>query len=110
MFIQDKVDLRFRNRVFANYSEEPISASKNFYLIKGIDREEAKLIVAWLNSTPFLDLLHLMGRRISDTWTRLLENDYLELPMISMSVDHGPVLKAPLLPDGGGFTAHMGSA
>ena len=87
VFIPDKVDLMFRRRgVFANYSEEPISASKNFYLIRG-SGEEAKLIAAWLNSTPFLAILHLMGRRISDTWTRLLENDYLELPMVSPDVD-----------------------
>ncbi len=87
VFIPDKVDLTFKRRgVFANYSEEPVSASKNFYLIRG-SGEEAKLIAAWLNSTPFLAILHLMGRRISDTWTRLLENDYLELPMISPSVD-----------------------
>ncbi len=87
VFIPDKVDLAFRRRgVFANYSEEPVSASKNFYLIRG-SGEEAKLIAAWLNSTPFLAVLHLMGRRISDTWTRLLENDYLELPMISPDPD-----------------------
>ncbi len=87
VFIPDKVDLMFRRRgVFANYSEEPVSASKNFYLIRGSGKE-AKLIAAWLNSTPFLAILHLMGRRISDTWTRLLENDYLELPMVSPDVD-----------------------
>ncbi len=87
VFIPDKVDLMFKRRgVFANYSEEPVSASKNFYLIRGAG-EEAKLIAAWLNSTPFLAILHLMGRRISDTWTRLLENDYLELPMVSPDVD-----------------------
>ncbi len=84
VFIPDKVDLMFKNRgVFANYSREPVSASKNFYLLKGLSNEEAKIVAAWLNSTPFLAVLHLMGRRISDTWTRLLENDYLELPMIS---------------------------
>jgi len=87
VFIPDKVDLTFRRRgVFANYSEEPVSASKNFYLIRGSGRE-AKLIAAWLNSTPFLAVLHLVGRRISDTWTRLLENDYLELPVVSPEAD-----------------------
>ncbi|RDD52775.1 MAG: hypothetical protein BA066_07875 [Candidatus Korarchaeota archaeon NZ13-K] len=87
VFIPDKVDLTFRRRgVFANYSEEPVSASKNFYLIRGSGRE-AKLIAAWLNSTPFLAALHLVGRRISDTWTRLLENDYLELPVVSPEAD-----------------------
>ncbi len=90
VFIPDKVDLMFRNRgVFANYSEEPVSASKNFYLLKGLDEGKAKQVASWLNSTPFLAVLYLMGRRISDTWTRLLESDYLELPMINPAVIEG---------------------
>ncbi len=95
VFIPDKVDLMFRNRgVFANYSEEPVSASKNFYLLKGLDEDKAKQVASWLNSTPFLAVLCLMGRRISDTWTRLLENDYLELPMINPATIEGDSIVA----------------
>ncbi len=84
VFIPDKIDLMFKRRgVFANYSEEPVAASKNFYIIKSSEGN-AKVIAAWLNSTIFLAVLHLMGRRISDTWTRLLEDDYMELPMINL--------------------------
>ncbi len=84
VFIPDKVDLLFRRRgVFANYVNEKVAASKNFYIIK--DEASAKPLVGWLNSTFFISALFLLGRRISDTWTRFLENDYLELPVINPS-------------------------
>ena len=84
VFIPDKVDLLFRRRgVFANYSEEEVAASKNFYIVR--DESLAKPLAGWLNSTFFISTLALLGRRISDTWTRFLENDYLELPVINPS-------------------------
>ncbi len=87
VFIPDKVDLLFRDRgVFANYSEEEVAASKNFYIVRGVDNELSKLLIGWFNSTIFISMLVLLGRKISDTWTRLLERDYLEIPMISINV------------------------
>ncbi len=84
VFIPDKVDLLFRKRgIFANYAKERVAASKNFYIIK--DEVLAKPLVGWLNSTFFISTLVLLGRRISNTWTRFLENDYLELPVINPS-------------------------
>lgn len=86
VFIPDKVDLLFKNRgVFANYTKEKVAASKNFYIIKGNNEILAKLLVGWFNSTIFISLLVLLGRRISETWTRFLENDYLELPVINLN-------------------------
>ncbi|MCD6513778.1 MAG: restriction endonuclease subunit M, partial [Candidatus Odinarchaeota archaeon] len=86
VFIPDKVDLSFKQRgVFANYSKENISASKNFYIIKDHDGITSKIITGWFNSTIFISILVLLGRRISDTWTRFLENDYLELPLINVN-------------------------
>jgi hypothetical protein len=85
VFIPDKVDLLFRTRgVFANYTQKRIAASKNFYIVKDKDEMLTKLLVGWFNSTIFLSVLMLLGRRISDTWTRFLENDYLELPVITL--------------------------
>ncbi|WP_069806963.1 hypothetical protein [Vulcanisaeta thermophila] len=85
VFIPDKVDLLFRNRgVFANYTNEEVAASKNFYIIKNINNTQAKLLIGWFNSTIFIATLALLGRRISRTWTRFLKNDYLELPMINI--------------------------
>lgn len=84
VFISDKVDLLFQTRsVFANYTPIKMTASKNFYVVKDTSVEIAKCICAWLNSTFFLAILIFMSRKISQTWTRLLENDYLELPIIN---------------------------
>ena len=91
VFIPDKVDLLFRRRgVFANYTEKVTAASKNFYIVKGNDKAVAKILTAWFNSTIFISVLFLLGKRISETWTRLLENDYLELPLINLkALDSG---------------------
>ncbi len=89
VFIPDKVDLLFKNRsVFANYTKERIAASKNFYIIKDKNETLAKLLIGWFNSTIFISVLMLLGRRISETWTRFLENDYLELPVINLNTNN----------------------
>lgn len=86
VFIPDKVDLTFRRRgVFANYTKEKVAASKNFYIIKDQNETTTKLLIAWFNSTLFISILALLGRKISETWTRFLENDYLELPLININ-------------------------
>jgi len=85
IFIPDKVDLNFKNRgVFANYTKVKTAASKNFYIVKDKDEKTTKLLIAWFNSTIFISILLLLGRKISETWTRFLENDYLELPVINV--------------------------
>jgi hypothetical protein len=86
VFIPDKVDLTFKRRgVFANYTREKVAASKNFYIVKCNSENTSKLLVGWFNSTIFLSTLVLLSRRISETWTRFLENDYLELPVININ-------------------------
>jgi hypothetical protein len=86
VFIPDKVDLLFNSRsVFANYTTKPVTATKNFYIIKNITDEMAKFITAWFNSLIFLSLLIVGGRRISETWTRFLEKDYIKLPFPLLS-------------------------
>jgi hypothetical protein len=89
LFIPDKVDLFFKNRsVFANYTKEKVAASKNFYIVRTKNERLTKLLVGWFNSTIFISVLMLLGRRISKTWTRFLENDYLELPVINLNIDN----------------------
>jgi len=86
IFIPDKVDILFRNRsVFANYTKEKVAASKNFYIVRDKNEILTKLLIGWFNSTIFISVLALLGRRISETWTRFLENDYLELPVINLN-------------------------
>ncbi|PMB78596.1 MAG: restriction endonuclease subunit M [Fervidicoccus fontis] len=88
VFIPDKVDLLFKNRsVFANYTKERVAASKNFYIVRDKNETHAKLFIGWFNSTIFISVLVLLGRRISETWTRFLENDYLELPVINLNIN-----------------------
>ncbi len=83
VFIHDKIDLA-RHRVIANYSDKPLCASKNFYIV----RINNPMIAAWYNSEVFRELLTVFGRKISQTWTRLLEDDYLSIP-IPTRVVHG---------------------
>lgn len=88
VFIPDKVDLLFKNRgVFANYTKERAAASKNFYIVRDEDEVSTKLLVGWFNSTIFISILVLLGRRISETWTRFLKNDHLELPVINLNIN-----------------------
>ena len=85
VFLPDKIDLRFKNRgVFANYTEDFLTATKNFYIIKIESDLYSKVLTAWFNSTPFLALLIFAGRRISKTWTRFLKEDYLRIPVIRL--------------------------
>lgn len=94
VFIPDKVDLLFKNRsVFSNFTKERVAASKNFYIIKNENKNITKPLIGWFNSTIFISVLALLGRRISETWTRFLENDYLELPVINLNVDDGAILE-----------------
>jgi hypothetical protein len=87
VFIPDKVDLMFKCRgVFVNYTNEKVAASKNFYIIKDENETINKFLVGWFNATIFISTLVLLGRKISETWTRFLENDYLELPVINVSL------------------------
>ena len=86
IFIPDKIDFRFKNRgVFANYTNTETAASKNFYIVRDKDEKTMRLLAAWFNSTVFLSILMLLGRKISETWTRFLMNDYLELPVIDIN-------------------------
>ncbi|MHA1821953.1 MAG: hypothetical protein ACTSVC_15880 [Promethearchaeota archaeon] len=86
VFIGDKVDLGFKNRgVFANFSPQLLTASKNFYVLKDLNLELSKAIAAWLNSSLFIAILFLFSRKISNTWTRLLRDDYLQLPIINFN-------------------------
>lgn len=86
VFISDKVDLKFKKRsTFANYTSKKLSASKNFYLVKNLEEKISKCLCAWLNSSFFMSILIFLSRKISETWTRLLIDDYLELPLIDFN-------------------------
>ena len=82
IFLSDKIDLE-KHRILANYSNTPLCASKNFYIIK----TNNPLIAMWFNSAVVKDLLKIFSKKISDSWTRLLEEDYLQIPVPSEDID-----------------------
>jgi hypothetical protein len=45
------------------------------------------LIAAWFNSAVVENFLKIFSKKISDSWTRLLEEDYLQIPVPSENVD-----------------------
>ncbi|MEM4970279.1 MAG: N-6 DNA methylase [Sulfolobales archaeon] len=81
LFLPDKVDATFRNRgVFAIVSLDRTTATKNFYIMINNSRY-APLLALWFNSSLFLLLFIYGSRKIGETWTRFLENDYLNMPI-----------------------------
>ncbi len=94
VFLPDKIDLRFKNRgVYANYTSKPTLATKNFYIIRIDDPLVSKALALWYNSIVFLALFFLIGKKISNTYTRLLEDDHLEIPTLNPSkTDLEPLL------------------
>ncbi len=86
LFLPDKVDATFRNRgVFAFISFEKTTATKNFYILVSNNRY-APLLALWFNSSLFLLLFIYGSRKISETWTRFLENDYLNIPIPNLRI------------------------
>jgi len=82
IFLRDKIDLE-KHRILANYSSVPLCASKNFYIIK----TNNPLIAIWFNSAVVKDFLKIFSKKISDSWTRLLEEDYLQIPVPSKDIN-----------------------
>jgi methylase of polypeptide subunit release factors len=82
IFLRDKIDLE-RHKILANYSNIPLCASKNFYIVK----TNNPLIAVWFNSSVVRDFLKIFSRKITDSWTRLLEEDYLQIPVPSEDVN-----------------------
>jgi len=92
VFLPDKIDPSFKNRgVFSFYSDQPITASKNFYIVTLGHASLDKAVCAWFNCTVFLAYFLVSSRKIADGWTRFLEDDYLRMPIPkvdSMSKEH----------------------
>jgi len=82
IFLHNKINLE-RYRILANYSSKPLCASKNFFIIK----TNNPLIAMWYNSEVMRDFLKIFGRKISDSWTELLIEDYLKIPVPADNVD-----------------------
>jgi hypothetical protein len=86
VFLPDKVDPTFRNRgLFASHYDTPLAASKNFHVVSLNDNSKERLLTAWFNSTLFISYFILTGRRITRSWSRMLEDNYLKMPIINLN-------------------------
>jgi hypothetical protein len=87
IFLPDKIDPSFRKRgVFACYSDQPLTASKNFYIASLNDKIKDKALALWFNSSLFIAYFIVASRKISERWTRFLEEDYLRMPVINVNL------------------------
>ena len=87
VFLPDKIDPSFSKRgVFACYSDEPLTASKNFYIVTFNDKRKDKALALWFNSSLFIAYFIIASRKISERWTRFLEEDYLRMPVIDVNL------------------------
>ena len=65
-----------RHRVLANYSEKPLCASKDFYIVRTNNP-----LIHLVQLKPNENIPEVFSRRISEKWTRFLEEDYLTIPI-----------------------------
>ena len=79
MFIVDKFGITSTG-VIAHFTDERISASKNFYIID-CSSKTAKILGAWLNSTLFIVLYLTSRREIGGAYGRLQIVDYQKEPL-----------------------------
>lgn len=87
VFLPDKIDPSFRKRgVFACYSDHPLTASKNFYIATFNNKLKDKVLSLWFNSSLFIAYFIVASRKISERWTRFLEEDYLRMPVINVDL------------------------
>lgn len=78
-FIIDKMGI-LTTSVGSHFLDTPTVCTKNFYLIKDANYEDAKLLSAWLNSSLFLTIFLTSRREISGSFGRLQISDYKRDP------------------------------
>ncbi|MFQ5820966.1 MAG: N-6 DNA methylase [Candidatus Heimdallarchaeota archaeon] len=79
LFIVDKFGITTTG-VIAHFTDECLTASKNFYVID-CPVDKAKLLAAWLNSTIFILLFLASRREIGGAYGRLQIIDYQNEPL-----------------------------
>lgn len=83
LFTVDKFGITTTGTII-HYSDEQITASKNFYLID-CDSKTAKILAAWMSSTLFILLFLAARREIGGAFGRLQIVDYQEEPLFLMT-------------------------
>ncbi len=96
IFLIDKQSIN-SSGVLSHFSEEKLTCTKNFYVIKGLKVEEAKILSAWLNSSWFL-LLYITSRReIAGSYGRLQISDYKKERLFINPLIGDPELKNQII-------------
>ncbi|MFX0199030.1 MAG: hypothetical protein ACFFCW_23150, partial [Candidatus Hodarchaeota archaeon] len=90
LFIVDKFGITTTG-VIAHFTDECLTASKNFYVID-CPIDEAKLLAAWLNSTIFILLFLASRREIGGAYGRLQIIDYQNEPLFIDPISIDPVV------------------
>ncbi|MFX0171533.1 MAG: Eco57I restriction-modification methylase domain-containing protein [Candidatus Hodarchaeota archaeon] len=80
LFFIDKFSISSTS-VLGHYFENKTSCSKNFYLIRNYDINQAKFLSAWCNSTFFILLFLCTRREIGGSYGRLQIIDYMREPL-----------------------------
>ncbi|UCE14207.1 MAG: N-6 DNA methylase, partial [Candidatus Heimdallarchaeota archaeon] len=80
LFFVDKFSVSSTS-VMAHFSEDKLTCSKNFYVLRKKTLDQAKLLAAWLNSTFFVILFLLCRREIGGSYGRLQIIDYMKEPV-----------------------------
>jgi len=90
LFIVDKFGITTTG-VIAHFTDEYLTASKNFYVID-CPAYEAKLLAAWLNSTIFILLFLASRREIGGAYGRLQIIDYQNEPLFIDPISIDPTI------------------
>lgn len=90
LFIVDKFGITTTG-VIAHFTDECLTASKNFYVID-CPINEAKLLAAWLNSTIFILLFLASRREIGGAFGRLQIIDYQNEPLFIDPIHIDPAI------------------
>jgi hypothetical protein len=95
LFTVDKFGITTTGTII-HYSDEQITASKNFYLVD-CNSKKAKLLAAWMSSTLFILLFLAARREIGGAFGRLQIVDYQEEPLFLMTTEMGADALADIL-------------
>jgi hypothetical protein len=80
LFLIDKFGISTTS-VMCHYLDLLHPCSKNFYVIRNLDPDQAKLQAAWINSSFFLMLFLCSRREIGGSYGRLQIIDYMKEPL-----------------------------
>lgn len=74
LFFIDKFSISGTS-VLCHYSDQKLTCSKNFYVLKNFDKLDSKIMAAWINSSLYLFLFLINRREIGGSYGRMQISD-----------------------------------